>query len=76
MVMQDFIVAFIDFIVAFIVVQYKSASNKIEYDNTKMHKERFHFMNNEESCWTNMLKIRDLQGNNNLLFLAYLACVA
>lgn len=72
MVMHDFIVAFIDFI----VVQYKSASNKIEYDDTKMYEEIFHFMHNEESCWTNMLEMCDLQRNNDLLFLTYLACVA
>lgn len=72
MVMHDFIVAFIDFI----VVQYKSASNKIEYDDTKMHKEIIHFMHNEQSCWTNMLEMCYLQKNNDLLFLTYLAHVA
>jgi len=46
MVMHDFIVAFIDFI----VVQYKCARGKIEYDDTKMYEEIFHFMHKEESC--------------------------
>lgn len=72
MVMHDFIVAFIDFI----VVQYKSASNKIECDDTKMHEEIIHFIHNEESCWTNMLEMCDLQKYNDLLFLTYLAHVA
>lgn len=72
MVMHDFIVAFIDFI----AVQYKSANNKIEYDDTKIYEEIFHFMHNEESCWNYMLGMHDLQKNNELLFLTYLPYMA
>lgn len=55
--MHYFIVSFIDFIVA----QHKSDGNKTEYDDTKMCREIFHFMHGEESCWTDMLAMEDIQ---------------
>lgn len=70
--MHYFIVPFIDFIVS----QYKSVSSEIEYDDAKMYGETFHFMHSEESCWTDMLAMEDMQKENKLLFHPFLACVA
>lgn len=72
MVMHYFLVAFIDFI----VVQYRSASNKIECDDIKMYGETFRFMHSEERCCADMLAMDDIQKRNELLFHTFLACMA